>query len=172
MKHGTLGVAARVADSATVSLTASVAREDAGIALGNKDFDGKTLEAEQIMLGLDGANVGPFKTAGISLGAGKAHATELGSTTALTTENRDVDTSTATENWRDTYSTKTTTNYSGSTWNSIGVRGVVDVGTQGELSLRGGVYINNIMGNTATGGVGYTQYMGTAGKFELGADGV
>lgn len=50
------------------------------------------------------------------------------------------------------------------------MRGVLDVGTQGELSLRGGAYRNNIIGNTATGGVGYTHYMGTAGKFELGAD--
>lgn len=119
MKHGTVGVATRVGDSATVSVTGSVAHEDAGIALGNKDYDGKTLKGEQVMVGLDGANVGLFKTAGISLGVGKTHATELGSNTTITTENRIVDTPTATENWRDTYSTKTTTNYSGSTWNRV-----------------------------------------------------
>lgn len=170
MKHGTLGVATRVGESATVSLTGAVAQEDAGIALGNKDYDGKTLKAEQIMLGLDGANVGSFKTAGISLGTGKAHATELGTSSVTTTENRDVDTSTATEHWRDTYSTKTTTNYTGSTWNRVGARGVVDVGAQGELSLRAGAYTNSIMGNKATGGVGYTHYMGTSGKVEVNAD--
>jgi hypothetical protein len=44
MKHGTIGVAARVGDSATVSLTGAVAHEDAGIALGNNDYNGKTLK--------------------------------------------------------------------------------------------------------------------------------
>lgn len=86
-----------------------------------------------------------------------------------TTENRVVDTPTATENWRDTYKTEATTKYTGSTWNSVGVRGVVDVGTQGELSLRGGAYTNSIMGNKTTRGVGYTHYMGTSGKVELDA---
>lgn len=43
MKHGTLGIATRVGDSTTVSLAGSVAQEDAGIALGKKDYDGKTL---------------------------------------------------------------------------------------------------------------------------------
>jgi hypothetical protein len=116
------------------------------------------------------AKVGPFKTAGISLGTGKAHATELGKTSVTTIVDRVVDTPTATENWRDTYKTETTTNYSGSTWNTVGVRGVLDVGTQGELSLRGGAYTNNIMGNKATGGIGYTHYMGTSGKVEINAD--
>ncbi len=44
MKYGTIGVASHVGDSATVSLTGAVAREDAGIALGNPDYAGKTLE--------------------------------------------------------------------------------------------------------------------------------
>jgi hypothetical protein len=170
VKHGTFGIATRVSDSATVSITGSAAHEDGSIALGNKEYDGKILKGEQVTFGVDVANIGPFKTGGISVGAGKTHDTELNSSTALTTENRDVDTPIATEHWKDTYSTKTTTNYSGSTWNSVGVRGVVDIGAQGELSLRGGAHTNNIMGSKATGGVGYTHYMGTTGKIELGAD--